>query len=850
MSGIIYIELRDNPGFHYADVLSAINHNFQLVSGGTGGGGSGTTNVQPGTNITTGGTALAPIVSVVSSPSFSNLTFSGTGQFATTTSTTFSGGTVSGGTIYSGATNLSTTIINVAAATGDFTRVRPGSNISTGGTSNSPIISTVASPSFNSLTLSGTLDTAYISRVGTNQLVFRETNTSAVHGDITYSTTANLGIFRWYGDSSFVSLSATSFSGGTLYSGSTPLQTIFNSIISGSSSYVLPTYVAYGSSNSGITYVSGLTYDAQSASASTSQGFRVSSSTGGTKFEVYQSNRTAGFNSAFSIITSDSGTNGGTTASTVSRVNASRLNVLTDGNGVFIATGIDAAVGIGTTSADLVIQSATNILRPAGASLQLGTANRTIGNMFIGNNTTMTQGAGSTGAYTLQLGGTRDDGAANKTAYLIKGASAYTTTHYLSITDNQNNTMFTIGPDGKTGIGLSGAGTNVVTPTAFLDVRSVSGNTASIRIRSGATEPTTTNVGDIWNFSNHLRLNFSGLSMNRLLMFTGDTGIMTVKGTGGYGTIWLSDQSAALYASNTATFVDSQSNTYLRAGGTTVFQMQSTYANVFKPISVTTNINSQTSAWLEVNSASTSQSSLRILSGSSSPTSPRDGDIWNEGTHLFGRFGGQTRVLDSSGDTMTSTYVVYGSPTGLMTGSTGFTFSAGSATISSQGTNVLTIVGSGSSQPIFTVQGSQGELFSVTDSLSGSLFSVNNISGLPILEVFSDNTILMGDYLAPALYTTTRTSLSSGTNSIYAIPTSAYTGAFVDYTVLQTGGARAGTMMMVWSGVTANFTDTVTSDIGTTSAVSMSANVVGNYAVLLCSASTTGFVLKTIIRSI
>jgi hypothetical protein len=138
----------------------------------------------------------------------------------------------------------------------------------------------------------------------------------------------------------------------------------------------------------------------------------------------------------------------------------------------------------------------------------------------------------------------------------------------------------------------------------------------------------------------------------------------------------------------------------------------------------------------------------------------------------------------------------------------------------------------------------------VTDSLSGSLFSVNNISGLPILEVFSDNTILMGDYLAPALYTTTRTSLSSGTNSIYAIPTSAYTGAFVDYTVLQTGGARAGTMMMVWSGVTANFTDTVTSDIGTTSAVSMSANVVANYAVLLCSASTTGFVLKTIIRSI
>ena len=48
----------------------------------------------------------------------------------------------------------------------------------------------------------------------------------------------------------------------------------------------------------------------------------------------------------------------------------------------------------------------------------------------------------------------------------------------------------------------------------------------------------------------------------------------------------------------------------------------------------------------------------------------------------------------------------------------------------------LTVYGSGSTQPVFTVQGSQGELFSVTDSLSGSLFSVNDISGLPILEVF------------------------------------------------------------------------------------------------------------------
>jgi len=56
----------------------------------------------------------------------------------------------------------------------------------------------------------------------------------------------------------------------------------------------------------------------------------------------------------------------------------------------------------------------------------------------------------------------------------------------------------------------------------------------------------------------------------------------------------------------------------------------------------------------------------------------------------------------------------------------------------------LQVYGSGSL--VFDVQGSLGQLFSVTDSLSGSLYSVNDISGLPILEVFSDDRVVMGSY--------------------------------------------------------------------------------------------------------
>jgi hypothetical protein len=46
----------------------------------------------------------------------------------------------------------------------------------------------------------------------------------------------------------------------------------------------------------------------------------------------------------------------------------------------------------------------------------------------------------------------------------------------------------------------------------------------------------------------------------------------------------------------------------------------------------------------------------------------------------------------------------------------------------------------------FTVDGAQGRLFSVTDALTGSLMSVNDITGLPILEVLDTDTVIAGSY--------------------------------------------------------------------------------------------------------
>ena len=62
------------------------------------------------------------------------------------------------------------------------------------------------------------------------------------------------------------------------------------------------------------------------------------------------------------------------------------------------------------------------------------------------------------------------------------------------------------------------------------------------------------------------------------------------------------------------------------------------------------------------------------------------------------------------------------------------------------------LVVNGSGSVLLDVQGSQGQLFSITDSLSGSLFAVKDISGMPVIEAFSDNTARIGQFGSKALF--------------------------------------------------------------------------------------------------
>jgi len=197
--------------------------------------GNDITRVQPGSNITTGGTGNNPTINLNASPSVNNLTFSGTAiggtvQAGAGTFTSLSAGTLSGGTILSAGTNLysifSTTDNN------DITRVQPGSNITTGGTGNNPTVSVVASPSFNALTLSGLTSSSggatFANLSGTN-IFSGSTNLQTYFNTINAQllTEANLSGATFTGQVNAPSLSATTLSGGTILSGSTNLYQIF-----------------------------------------------------------------------------------------------------------------------------------------------------------------------------------------------------------------------------------------------------------------------------------------------------------------------------------------------------------------------------------------------------------------------------------------------------------------------------------------------------------------------------------------------------------------------------------------------------------------------------------------------
>ncbi len=173
-------------------------------------------------------------------------------------------------------------------------------------------------------------------------------------------------------------------------------------------------------------------------------------------------------------------------------------------------------------------------------------------------------------------------------------------------------------------------------------------------------------------------------------------------------------------------------------------------------------------------------------------------------------------------------------------------------TISGSGTYMtepLKVHGSGSS--VFEVIGTEGTLFAIDDDLDGTIFSANDRTGLPVLEASASGEVYIGKS-PQSLYTTAVISSTTAniSQSIYGLSTSSYSGVFVDYTANSGSNARAGSIMSAWNGSNLNFTETTTLDIGDTSDLIMQVAISQSQAQIQSYTTSTGYKIKTIIRSI
>jgi hypothetical protein len=100
------------------------------------------------------------------------------------------------------------------------------------------------------------------------------------------------------------------------------------------------------------------------------------------------------------------------------------------------------------------------------------------------------------------------------------------------------------------------------------------------------------------------------------------------------------------------------------------------------------------------------------------------------------------------------------------------------------------------------------------------------------------------------LVTTQLVTATSGSTTIYSLPTASYDGAFYDYVVRSGSNSRAGQIMAIWSGSSVNYTDNSTTDFGSTANLSFNVIVSGSNMVLRSTVTTGSWTVKTIIRSI
>jgi hypothetical protein len=125
--------------------------------------------------------------------------------------------------------------------------------------------------------------------------------------------------------------------------------------------------------------------------------------------------------------------------------------------------------------------------------------------------------------------------------------------------------------------------------------------------------------------------------------------------------------------------------------------------------------------------------------------------------------------------------------------------------------------------------------------VKGLTGTLSNISNPPSASLYVSGTFILNG----TEFNNTSSVTSAGITTISQLSTSSYTSCFYNYTVASASNARSGQVMTVWNGNTIRYTEVVTTDIGDTSLVSVSASLSSGFVRLQVSASS-GWTFKNI----
>lgn len=143
--------------------------------------------------------------------------------------------------------------------------------------------------------------------------------------------------------------------------------------------------------------------------------------------------------------------------------------------------------------------------------------------------------------------------------------------------------------------------------------------------------------------------------------------------------------------------------------------------------------------------------------------------------------------------------------------------------------NLTTITHDNDGNDIFIVSGSNGELIKVTDSVDGTLFQVNDGSGISQFEVSSTGVASIGAYTT---IESNRLTISDGSSAtVVRLAVATYGGVFIDYTIYSTDAGqtnmRTGTYRAAFNDSEVQDSETMTNDIGNTNGFVLSTSLDG-----------------------